>query len=675
MRARSTDELPVKPARTDEPKPVPARGAASPSHWLRRHAVDPGALQMLCNGGPGDGTSGDRVESGYGDIVTAARLGTAGPSRALPHLPEIQKSFGKHDVSTVAAHTDASAASGARALGALAFTTGNHVAFAEPPTLRTAAHEAAHVVQQRAGIEIAGGMGRPGDRFERHADAVADRVATGRSSEDLLDAIGSERGVASQAPDPAAPVQRRPRRNATGDHHVLVTVRYIDDSTELGHRLVDRISKETGIPEAALFQPMFTGASERISLALATSHAVKPGGTVRITVDVTYDPERSPVATIDRIAPAIAPPAAAKPSPSPSSVIDDAEQPKAGETVEARLRRQARTVVRTMSDIVAAADREGYAAIAIAIEHNGSELLPGFRKEGPAGRRPPGTQISAAEVAREHLEPELEMILMGGAGKYEIEFGRAENGRFGFLRFRRVPPAPPALPGRTDDLDIPDRKKIYAEIFRKAEQEIKEAGIMVAGFALEQLIWWVAGGILLRALGLIGSGVVRGFPYLRRAIALKRTTNIARAIATLSEAETAEFGRLMQAFEKGTLSAAERTQLEGLMTRVEAALGADVPSLRLVGRIKDNPNLVREAENLSEAAQREVDDLIERYLAGNKNPGTHNRNLEGNIRYLRGRNGGRVFFRETADGYMEVLGKSDKANEDRVIRLVLDTFR
>jgi hypothetical protein len=192
---------------------------------------------------------------------------------------------------------------------------------------------------------------------------------------------------------------------------------------------------------------------------------------------------------------------------------------------------------------------------------------------------------------------------------------------------------------------------------------------------VEQLILWVAGGLLLRALGFIGGGVVRGFPYLRRALSLGRKTNIARALTSLGEAEAAEFSQLMKGLDKGSLSAGDKLRLESLMTKVESALGADVPSLRLVGRIKDSPGLVREAENLGEAAQREVDDLVEKYLAGNHNPGIGTKRLEGDIYYLRGRNGGRVFYRETAEGYIEVLGKADKGNEDRVIRLVLDMFK
>jgi hypothetical protein len=52
--------------------------------------------------------------------------------------------------------------------------------------LHTAAHEAAHVIQQRHGVQLLGGVGEVGDRYERNADAVADRVVAGRSASDLL---------------------------------------------------------------------------------------------------------------------------------------------------------------------------------------------------------------------------------------------------------------------------------------------------------------------------------------------------------------------------------------------------------------------------------------------------------------------------------------------------------
>jgi hypothetical protein len=50
-----------------------------------------------------------------------------------------------------------------------------------------AAHEAAHIIQQQKGVHLAGGMGTVGDAYERHADAIADRVLQGGSAESLLD--------------------------------------------------------------------------------------------------------------------------------------------------------------------------------------------------------------------------------------------------------------------------------------------------------------------------------------------------------------------------------------------------------------------------------------------------------------------------------------------------------
>ena len=53
--------------------------------------------------------------------------------------------------------------------------------------MHTAAHEAAHVVQQRGGVQLKGGIdGGASAPYERHADAVADAVVAGRSAEGLL---------------------------------------------------------------------------------------------------------------------------------------------------------------------------------------------------------------------------------------------------------------------------------------------------------------------------------------------------------------------------------------------------------------------------------------------------------------------------------------------------------
>ncbi len=131
-----------------------------------------------------------------------AARGLAGAPCALPHGDAIQRAFGSHDVSRIPAFVGGPAADAAAALGARAYATDGAVAFASTPDLHTAAHEAAHVVQQRGGVQLAGGVGARGDRYEAHADRVADAVVAGRSAVAILDELAGSGGAS------AAVVQR-----------------------------------------------------------------------------------------------------------------------------------------------------------------------------------------------------------------------------------------------------------------------------------------------------------------------------------------------------------------------------------------------------------------------------------------------------------------------------------
>ncbi len=119
-------------------------------------------------------------------VHSAAAHGIASGGGAMPYASQIQQSFGGHDVSNIQAHTGEAATQAGQAMGAEAYATGNHVAFAGAPDLHTAAHEAAHVVQQQAGVSLSGGVGQVGDAYENHADQVADAVVKGESAEGLL---------------------------------------------------------------------------------------------------------------------------------------------------------------------------------------------------------------------------------------------------------------------------------------------------------------------------------------------------------------------------------------------------------------------------------------------------------------------------------------------------------
>jgi hypothetical protein len=132
--------------------------------------------------------------------TSQAQEAFSGTASALPFGSTIQASFGDHDISGVKAHTGGAAQAQTSAMGAGAFASGQNVAFGQAPDLHTAAHEAAHVVQQQAGLAPAGGVGRAGDAFEKNADAAADAVVAGESAADVLDSfVGSGGSAASGA--------------------------------------------------------------------------------------------------------------------------------------------------------------------------------------------------------------------------------------------------------------------------------------------------------------------------------------------------------------------------------------------------------------------------------------------------------------------------------------------
>ncbi|MFF7133743.1 OmpA family protein [Streptomyces sp. NPDC008196] len=89
-------------------------------------------------------------------------------------------------------------------LGAAASTRGEWIAFTARPSLGEAAHEAAHVVQQRQGASPPGGLSRADDAWERNADAIAARVARHEPAGDLI----GEPAPPVRDTDPL-PVQRR----------------------------------------------------------------------------------------------------------------------------------------------------------------------------------------------------------------------------------------------------------------------------------------------------------------------------------------------------------------------------------------------------------------------------------------------------------------------------------
>lgn len=146
-------------------------------------------------------------------VQRAARHGLNGGRGSVPHLGAVQRAFGHHDVSSVGAVVGGKGREACEAMDAEAYASGDAVVFRGAPSLFTVAHELAHVVQQRRGVSLQGGVGRVGDRYEREADHIAGLVVSGRSVEGVLDQIvghGGGRGaVHTRGQSADAPTQRQ----------------------------------------------------------------------------------------------------------------------------------------------------------------------------------------------------------------------------------------------------------------------------------------------------------------------------------------------------------------------------------------------------------------------------------------------------------------------------------
>lgn len=96
-------------------------------------------------------------------------------------------------------------------------------------------------------------------------------------------------------------------------------------------------------------------------------------------------------------------------------------------------------------------------------------------------------------------------------------------------------------------------------------------------------------------------------------------------------------------------------------------------SNNVTSRIKESPKLVKEAEVTGKSHQEGIDKLTAQLQQGNLNPGIGTKPIGKGLSEARGRDGSRVYFKTTNDG-VEVLGKSNKSNQQKVIKEVLQTF-
>lgn len=128
--------------------------------------------------------------------------------------------------------------------------------------------------------------------------------------------------------------------------------------------------------------------------------------------------------------------------------------------------------------------------------------------------------------------------------------------------------------------------------------------------------------------------------------------------------------------------AAEESQALGrgaerLGLRLPRSVGA-AAKVEVRSQIRQSTFAVRQAQAMSEQAQREVDTMLAQLAAGNENPGMGARPLGHGFSELRGLNGGRVIVRRVDAGAFDVVGKfqghvrGDAANSQTIQRLIGD---
>jgi hypothetical protein len=95
---------------------------------------------------------------------------------------------------------------------------------------------------------------------------------------------------------------------------------------------------------------------------------------------------------------------------------------------------------------------------------------------------------------------------------------------------------------------------------------------------------------------------------------------------------------------------------------------------KIVSRIREDPRLVREAEDAGKSVQRSLDHLVQELSKGNRNPGIGTKHLFKGILEARARDGARVYFRIKSEEVIEILAKSSKANQPRVIEILRQLY-
>ncbi len=96
----------------------------------------------------------------------------------------------------------------------------------------------------------------------------------------------------------------------------------------------------------------------------------------------------------------------------------------------------------------------------------------------------------------------------------------------------------------------------------------------------------------------------------------------------------------------------------------------------IISKVKEDPLILRIARDIGgkDSISRDVNHLISELNKGNTNPGIGTKTISRGLYELRGRNGGRVYYRNRGKEGYEILGYSDKGSQRKVINRLKELY-
>jgi RHS repeat-associated protein len=147
--------------------------------------------------------------------------------------------------------------------------------------------------------------------------------------------------------------------------------------------------------------------------------------------------------------------------------------------------------------------------------------------------------------------------------------------------------------------------------------------------------------------------------------------------ATMDGADDPIFRGILAIMTRGASEGIGSLEMGGVSKVLGLAKGGAKGNNWVTSLVKKDDRLLKLARETFEGndlLRKEANNLIEQLGKGNVNPGIGTKNIGGNIFEARSRGGARVYFRNSANGGVELLGYSNKTNQQQVIDRILKIY-